>query len=198
VTRRILVRLGFDVSVSRDGKEAIDLYREAMRTGMPFDIVLMDLTLRGGMGDRAAMRELLTIDPDVRGGRGYSIARDILDSGRALAMMNTIIAAQGEQRKNFQLGAMVHDVCAPADGFVVDIDNLQMAHIASFAGAPMEKGAGVDLFKKLGDRVEQGEPLYRIHAQFPSDFNFACSLSESASGYRIGNQAQIPQAYVEF
>ncbi len=93
---------------------------------------------------------------------------------------------------------MKHDVCSPADGFVIDIDNLQMAHIASFAGAPMDKGAGVDLFKKLGDRAEQGEPLYRIHAQFPSDFNFARSLSESASGYRVGSKDQIPQAYVEF
>ena len=141
---------------------------------------------------------VLEFDPDVRGGRGYSIARDILDSGRALAMMNTIIAAQGEQQKKFEPGAMIQDVCSPAEGFVVDIDNLQMAHIASFAGAPMDKGAGVDLFKKLGDPVEKGEPLYRIHAQFPSDFNFARSLSESASGYRIGREDQVPQAYVEF
>ena len=141
---------------------------------------------------------VLEFDPDVRGGRGYSIARDILDSGRALTMMNTIIEAQGARAEKYQAGQLVHDVLSPEDGVVIDIDNLQMAHIARFAGAPMDKGAGVDLFKKLGDHVARGEPLYRIHAQFPSDFSFARSLSESASGYRIGSEEQIPQAYVEF
>ncbi len=141
---------------------------------------------------------VLEFDPDVRGGRGYAIARDILDSGRALTTMNQIIEAQGAASGKFEAGALTRDVTAAADGVVVDIDNLQMAHIARFAGAPMDKGAGVDLFKKLGDEVIKGEPLYRIHAQFRSDFKFACGLSESASGYRIGRAEQMPQAYVDF
>jgi thymidine phosphorylase len=62
----------------------------------------------------------------------------------------------------------------------------------------MDKGAGVDLFKKLGDKVGKGEPLYRIHAQYPSDFNFALALCQRDSGYLIDNEAQIPKAFVEF
>jgi thymidine phosphorylase len=62
----------------------------------------------------------------------------------------------------------------------------------------MDKGAGVDLFKKLGDKVGKGEPLYRIHAQYPSDFNFALALCQRDSGYSIGKENQIPQAFVEF
>jgi len=141
---------------------------------------------------------LLEFDPDVRGGKGYSIARDILDSGRALAMMNTIINAQGVQNKKFKLGKLTHDVLSPADGVIISIDNLQMAHIARFAGAPIDKGAGVDLFKKLGDKVKKGEPLYRIHAEFPSDFDFAFALCERENGYLIGKEEQIPKAFVEF
>jgi thymidine phosphorylase len=141
---------------------------------------------------------VLEFDPDVRGGNGYAIARDILDSGRALDMMNTIIKAQGAQSKKFELGKLTHEVHAPATGVVVNIDNLQMAHIARFAGAPMDKGAGVDLFKKLGDKVKKGESLYRIHAEFPSDFNFAVELSQRNSGYLIGKEEQIPKAFVEF
>lgn len=141
---------------------------------------------------------VIEFDPDVRGGKGYAIARDILDSGRALEMMNTIIKAQGAQSKKFELGKLTHDVLSPANGVVVDIDNLQMAHIARFAGAPMDKGAGVDLFKKLGDKVKKGEPLYRIHAEFSSDYNFAVELSEANSGYQIGKEEQIPKAFVEF
>ncbi len=141
---------------------------------------------------------VIEFDPDVRGGMGYSIARDILDSGRALDLMNNLIAAQGVQQEKFEPGQLNHEVLAPEDGHVVGIDNLHMAHIARFAGAPMDKGAGVDLFKKLGDRVEKGEPLYRVHAQFPSDFNFALTLCESDSGYSIGSEDQIPSVFVEF
>jgi thymidine phosphorylase len=73
-----------------------------------------------------------------------------------------------------------------------------MAQIASFAGAPIDKGSGVDLFKKLGDKVEKGEPLYRIHAEFPSDYKFAKELCERDSGYLIGKEDRIPKAFVEF
>lgn len=141
---------------------------------------------------------ILEFDPDVRGGRGYAIARDILDSGRALDKMNALITAQGQQQQHYSLGSLTYDVVAPVAGVVVAIDNLQMAHIARFAGAPMDKGAGVDLFKKLGDTVEQNELLYRIYAEFPSDFKFACELCRSNSGYTIGSEAQIPKAFVEF
>ncbi len=141
---------------------------------------------------------VLEFDPDVRGGKGYAIARDILDSGRALEMMNTIIHAQGVQSNKFEPGQLIHEVLAPKDGVVINIDNLQMAHIASFAGAPIDKGAGVDLFKKLGGKVNKDEPLYRIHAQFPSDFKFAIALCERDNGYLIGSEDQIPKAFVEF
>ncbi len=141
---------------------------------------------------------LLEFDPDVRGGRGYAIARDILDSGRALDMMNTLIDAQGVQAEKFELGQLSFDVVSPTNGVIVNIDNFQMARIARFAGAPMDKGAGVRLLKKLGDEVKEGEPLYRIHAEYPSDYNFACALSNQDSGYSIGEESQIPRALVEF
>jgi len=140
---------------------------------------------------------VLEFDPDVRGGYGFAMARDILDSGRALEKMNAIIAAQGVQTTSYPLGQLTHDILAPTNGVVTSIDNLQMARIARFAGAPMDKGAGVDLFKKLGDSVKKGEPLYRLYAEFPSDFKFALALCEQASGYIIGQQVDITKAFVE-
>ncbi len=141
---------------------------------------------------------VLEFDPDVRGGYGYSIARDILESGRALAKMNAIIEAQGRQTQTFVPGGLTCEVAAPENGFVTDIDNLQIARIARLAGAPMDKGAGVDLLKKIGDRVERGEPLYRIHADFPADFRFACTLAEQNIGYVLGTYEQVHRPYAEF
>jgi thymidine phosphorylase len=141
---------------------------------------------------------VLEFDPDMRGGDGFDIARDILDSGRALAKMQAIIDAQGRQSEHYQPGPLVREVCADRSGVVVSIDNYQMARIARLAGAPMDKGAGVDLLKKLGDRVEQGEPLYRVHANFPADFGFAGALVDRDTGYVIGSADQVPHIISEF
>lgn len=140
---------------------------------------------------------LLEFDPDVRGGYGYSIARDILDSGRALKKMKAIIEAQGQQMKAFKPGKLQYDVCAHKTGVVTTIDNYQIAKLASLAGAPIDKGAGVDLLKKLGDPVEKGEPLYRVYAEYNSDFKFAQELSEKNSGYRIGRRDEVAKRYME-
>src|SRR5690606_39154037 len=61
---------------------------------------------------------IIEFDADVRGGQGYAIARDILDSGRALAKMRDIIAAQGIQTQTFQLGTLTWDITAPKSGVV--------------------------------------------------------------------------------
>ncbi len=140
---------------------------------------------------------ILEFDPDIRGGQGYAIARDILDSGRALDKMNAIIDAQGRHKNMPALGERVFDVPSPASGVVVAIDNLQLARIARYAGAPMEKGAGVDLFKKLGDAVSEGEALFRVYSQYPAEQNFARVLCNERSGFTVGSAEQIPRAFVE-
>lgn len=141
---------------------------------------------------------VIEFDPDVRGGDGFSIARDILDSGRALAKMNRIIDAQGRRADPPGLGQLTLEVAAAASGTVLGIDNQQLARIARFAGAPRNAGAGVDLFRKLGDRVAAGEPLYRIHASFPADFAFATRAAERSTGYTIGEAETIVRPFVEF
>lgn len=70
----ILKHLGYEVEFSENGAEAIEVYEEAMKSGEPFDAVILDLTVRGGMGGREAIRKLLEIDPEVVGivSSGYS------------------------------------------------------------------------------------------------------------------------------
>ena len=144
---------------------------------------------------------LIECDPDVRGGDGYAIARDILDSGRALARMNAIIAAQGStgfDHNHPALGVLTLDVVAPASGVVAGIDNYQIARVARLAGAPKVPGAGVDLMHKLGDTVAAGDVLYRVHASYPADLEFARHACEGDSGYRLGTADEVPKVFVEF
>ena len=140
---------------------------------------------------------VLEFDPDIRGGKGFAIARDILDSGRALEKLRSIIAAQGA-RSSPPPSRLVWEVPAPGDGRVSAIDNLRINRIASLAGAPRDKAAGVDLLKKLGDAVERDEPIYRIHAEFEADFEFAKALAASDNGYSIDPAAEPLADFAEF
>lgn len=128
---------------------------------------------------------VIEFDPDVRGGDDYRIAREILDSGRALAQMNAIIDAQGRHAEAVPVAEQSFDVMAPSAGIVVGLDNQRLARIARLAGAPQVKGAGIDLRVKLGDTVRAGEPLYRVHAQFDADLQFPRQMTERGCAYRI-------------
>ena len=95
---------------------------------------------------------LIECNPDVRGGDGFAIARDILDSGRALTKMNTIIAAQGQKvfdHNSHQLDELTFEVVTSESGVVTAIDNLHIARLARLAGAPKVIGAGIDRLRKL-------------------------------------------------
>jgi thymidine phosphorylase len=137
--------------------------------------------------DRAVMLagRVLDFDPKLRGGQGQAHAAKLLASGEALAAMERLIAAQGPQPVAEQVGAHRHEVIAAHDGKVAAIDCHLIARIARLAGAPMEKGAGIDLLRKVGDEVGKGEPLYRIHATSPTGLGFALELASENSGYRV-------------
>lgn len=62
VATSILTTLGYKVTTAADGGEAVRLYKEAQEKGMPFDVVIMDLTIPGGVGGREAVKELLEFD----------------------------------------------------------------------------------------------------------------------------------------
>jgi CheY-like chemotaxis protein len=57
---------GYNVEVAGDGVEAIKLYLRAGYSGQPFDAVVMDLTIPGGMGGKETIKRLREIDPNVR------------------------------------------------------------------------------------------------------------------------------------
>lgn len=141
---------------------------------------------------------VIEFDPDVRGGDGFAIARDILDSGRALAKMNQIIDAQGRRPFDWHappLGPLSFEVEAPRDGVVTAIDNLAIARIAQLAGAPKVAGAGIELLRRLGETVRAGEPLYRVIARFDTDLDYARRKAAADPGFRIGEAAELPRDY---
>lgn len=74
VAGSMLELMGYTVAFARDGVEAIAMYNAAKSMDRPFDAVIMDLTVPGGMGGREAVARLIEIDPHVRAivSSGYS------------------------------------------------------------------------------------------------------------------------------
>lgn len=62
----VLRETGFEVALAAEGDEAIRLYQKAKEEGNLFDLVILDLTVPGGMGGKETIKRLLEIDPDVR------------------------------------------------------------------------------------------------------------------------------------
>ena len=61
-----LTLLGHEPITVTDGKQAINRYQELQDQGTPVDLVIMDLTIPGGMGGREAAQKLLALDPQAR------------------------------------------------------------------------------------------------------------------------------------
>ena len=73
-TGNVLTRLGYNVVFASDGGEAVELYRQARDEGRVFDLVIMDLTVPGGLGGKEALKKLRDLDPNVKAivSSGYS------------------------------------------------------------------------------------------------------------------------------
>jgi len=66
VASDMLEAIGCTVQTAPDGEKALELYVQSMNSGNPFDLVIMDLTVRGGMGGKEAVEKLLAIDPGAK------------------------------------------------------------------------------------------------------------------------------------
>jgi two-component system cell cycle sensor histidine kinase/response regulator CckA len=62
----MLHAVGHEVLLAKDGMEAVQLYREAMAIDTPIDLIIMDLTIPGGMGGKEAVQEILAINPEAK------------------------------------------------------------------------------------------------------------------------------------
>ena len=74
VMTELINHLGYSVECSQNGADAVDRYRKAKETGRPYDLVIMDLTIPGGMGGKEAIAKIKRFDPQVKAivSSGYS------------------------------------------------------------------------------------------------------------------------------
>jgi len=74
VVPRMLLHFGYEVTVTSNGEEAVQVYRDALSSQKTFDLVILDLTIPGGMGGKETLQELRKLNPQVKAivSSGYS------------------------------------------------------------------------------------------------------------------------------
>ncbi|MBP6564034.1 MAG: phosphonate metabolism protein/1,5-bisphosphokinase (PRPP-forming) PhnN [Burkholderiales bacterium] len=128
---------------------------------------------------------IIAWDPSVATAKaGRARAESLLRSGAARAKFDEIVEAQGRRSPPARPGPLVHAVHAKVPGRILAIDIAQISEIARRAGAPADKGAGVDLAARVGDEVRLGDTLYTIHAGAAADLATAAAAADLDSGVR--------------
>ncbi|WP_292369729.1 response regulator [Methanoregula sp. UBA64] len=84
VSKEVLRFLGYDAVFAREGRAAMDLYRQEKEAGRPFDLVIIDLTMPEGMDGRETIEKLREYDSSVKAvvSSGYANDPVVQDFGR--------------------------------------------------------------------------------------------------------------------
>lgn len=123
-----------------------------------------------------ALLELSTKFPK---GHGQRVAKEILESGRALTKFQRICIAQGgfiePKPAKYQV-----EIKSEKRGTVMAIDNRRLAKIAKLAGAPYYPSAGIYFISPIGTQVEKGQTLFTIHSEAEGELNYTVDYLKSA------------------
>ncbi len=123
------------------------------------------------------------------------IALDILRSGKAKKKMCEIIEAQGGdpniKPEDIPVGDQKYTIRSGKNGIILWINNASLAEVARLGGAPKDKGAGLYLHKKIGDRVKKGEPLLTIYAERDLKLQRALDYLEKFDVLGIGERMNM-------
>jgi len=114
-----LTRLGYEVSQAATALQGVELYQQKLRSGKRFDLVILDLTLPGGMGGKEALKKLIEIDPTVNAIVSSGYATDATMSRYEDFGFRGCIAKPYEAA---ELGKIVHDTIESSNVNVVSLN----------------------------------------------------------------------------
>jgi len=159
--------IGYAIGPALEAREAL----LALMGKGPIDLVNKATSLAG------LLFEMMGFDD------GIQKANALLKSGKAEKKLREIIAAQGGDPNvkpdDIEVGKEFVEICSEEVGTVQWINNMAMAQIARVAGAPKTKAAGVLLNMKLGDKVAQGDVIYRIYSGSTQKLESAVRLAKN-------------------
>jgi AMP phosphorylase len=137
----------------------------------PLDLEVRALNLSANLLELCLADSPLELKKSIKEiyGNAYGWALDILQSGRALEKLKQIIEAQGGSPKvkseDLKVGKYTLEEKADKSGTVKELNSKNITGIAKILGAPTQKGAGIYLNKKIGEKFVKDEILYTLFSQ---------------------------------
>jgi AMP phosphorylase len=131
---------------------------------------------------------LLEMGGKAKQGQGIKKAVEILNSGAAYKKFCEILRAQGAKITDpdkIPLGKFTRVFRAGKSGRITDVDNKKINPLARMLGAPVEKGAGIYLYKNEEQSVKKGEKLFKIYADSRRKFNYGVRFLKKYNPYTI-------------
>ncbi len=129
---------------------------------------------------------LLEMGGKAERGQGQTLAKEILRSGKAYEKMRGIIETQGGnpdiKPSDIKLGPYKKEFYSSKSGHITEVNNAIINKIAKAAGCPGSKTAGVELFKKQGARITEGDLIFRIYSDSQSKLKKAEKIYNSTGG----------------
>lgn len=168
--------IGYAVGPALEAKEAL----EALMGSGPTDLIEKAVTLSSILlemvGEENAREKALKI----------------LTSGKAEEKLREIIEAQGGdpeiQPEDIRIGSIWSSVESREEGRVLWMNCSSIALIAKTAGAPIDKGAGILLRKKIGDEVKRGDVLFKVFSENHQKLEDAIKLAEELELVKVGSR----------
>jgi len=172
--------VGYSLGATLEAREALGVLMN--KTNMP-DLVDKACHLAGSIFEMVGKKN------------GYYLAKEILQTGKAEKKLREIISLQGGNSKinldDFEIGQDFIHVRAKNAGQVLWIDNNALVEIARAAGSPKDKGSGILLNKKLGDKIRIGEILFTIYAEKPRKLSRAEQVLRAQEPIGIGARTEM-------
>lgn len=136
--------------------EMRDVLRVLTRDNAPLDLERKSIVLAG---------KIFELTKKAKPGKGWRLAKKILNDGSALAKFKEIIAAQDGNLSSLPEASHKKTIFAPRAGRIALINNKLINMLARIAGCPQDKAAGIYLHVHTKAKVAKGDPLFTLHAE---------------------------------
>ncbi|MFX1393336.1 MAG: AMP phosphorylase [Promethearchaeota archaeon] len=172
--------IGHAIGPAIEAQEALTLLRDY--NAGPSSLIEKSTSLAGIILEMAGKAEK---------GNGQNLAKEILRSGKAYEKMRQIIKVQGGEPdilpEDIKLGQYRKEFYATKEGHITEVNNAIINQIAKAAGCPNSKSSGVEIFKKQGGRVKEGELIFKIYSNSQSNLKRAEKIyNQSGSPIILG------------
>jgi len=129
--------------------------------------------------------EILEMTDKAKKGKGFKMAKEIVDSGEALKKFEQIIKAQEGDFNKIKFAQFKKDILSKKSGKIIEIHNKKINAAARFTGCPVDKTAGLYLHYHLNDKVKKGEKIITIYSESKSRLNSAVNFFHKSKPIRI-------------